>query len=282
MTTPEAPAAKPDPRRPLAWIVHEVRLTGVALQFLTRLPVPLARYEPDWLHASARHFPLVGAAVGLWAGAVLWLAAQWWGPLLAALASMAASAWLTGAFHEDGLADSCDGLGGAVTRERALAIMKDSRLGSYGALGLGLTLALKAAALAALIAVSPLAAALASLLAHGVSRALAVLAMARLPYARDVAQAKAKPLAQPAGAAAPVVAALWSLVLTGLCIGVAPVELAPWRWAVAVVAALGVAALCARWFLRRLGGVTGDTLGALQQWSELAVYLALAAGHAGH
>src|SRR5262249_46954693 len=107
---------------------HELRLVGVAMQFLTRIPVPLRHFDPDWLHASARHFPLVGAMVGICAGAVLWGAAALWPASMAALLSMAATAWLTSAFHEDGLADTCDGLGGATTRERALAIMKDSRL----------------------------------------------------------------------------------------------------------------------------------------------------------
>ena len=262
-------------------LAHELRLIGVALQFLTRVPVRLARFEPEWLHASARHFPLVGAGVGLVAGGTAWLAALCWPPLVAALLSMVATAWLTGAFHEDGLADTCDGLGGAVSRERALEIMKDSRLGSYGALGLGLTLALKAAALAALIGVSPLLAALASLLAHGASRALAVLAMGWLPYAREVAQAKAKPLARPAGVVAPAVACVWLLVLTGLVARLAPAAVDASAWWLCVGAACGVALLCGRWFLRRLGGVTGDTLGALQQWSEWAVYLVLAAALRG-
>lgn len=256
----------------------ELRLVGVAVQFLTRVPVPVRRFEADALHASARHFPLAGAMVGVCAGVVLWGAATWWPAGIAVLLSMAVTAWLTGAFHEDGLADTCDGLGGAVTRERALEIMKDSRLGSYGALGLGLTLALKAAALMALLQLSPAVAVAASVLAHAVSRAAAVMVLAALPYAGDVEQARAKPLAQPARWHAPVVAAAWALVVGGVCGAVTAAQVPALRWLWAMVWACAVAVWCAVWFRRRLGGWTGDTLGAVQQWSELAVYLALAAG----
>lgn len=257
--------------------VRELRLAGVALQFLTRVPVPVKDFDPDRLNASARHFPLVGALVGACAGVVLWGTAAWWPASVAVLLSMAATAWLTGGFHEDGLADTCDGLGGAVTRERALEIMKDSRLGSFGALGLGLTLALKAAALTSLLNVSPALAVAASVMAHGVSRAGAVMVMAVLPYAGDVAHAKAKPLARPTGWCALTISMAWALGVATALGAVVSTHVTPLRWAAAMLCAFAVAALCARWLRRRLGGYTGDTLGATQQWSELAVYLALAA-----
>lgn len=262
-------------------LVHEWRLLMVALQFLTRVPVrvPLqqGRFDPAWLHASARHFPLAGAAVGGFGALVLCGAAALWPapPAIAVLLSMAATVWLTGGFHEDGLADTCDGLGGAVGRERALEIMKDSRLGSYGALGLLLTLALKAAVLCALLAaVGPLATAVAMVLAHGLSRAATVVLLVVLPYGGDPAHAKAKPLAQQVGAGSLAVALGWALLLAAGAVA------AGWPVArvAAVVAAMGlVATVCARWLRRRLGGYTGDGLGATQQWTELAGYLALAA-----
>src|SRR5262245_58591993 len=133
-------------------MTHELRLFFVALQFLTRVPAPRwVGFEPAWLSACVRHFPLVGAGVGLWGAAVLWAALQFWPPMVAALLSLAGTVWLTGAFHEDGLADTCDALGGAVSRERALEIMKDSRIGSYGAIALVLALGLKVALVAALV-----------------------------------------------------------------------------------------------------------------------------------
>lgn len=258
-------------------LAHEIRLVGVALQFLTRVPVPLRGFDAAWLQQSARHFPLVGVGVGGFAAAVLWAASQAWPPLVAVPLSIAATVWLTGGFHEDGLADTCDGLGGAVARERALEIMKDSRLGSYGALGLLLTLALKGAALVVLATRSlPLALA-ACVLAHTLSRCAAVALMAVLPYAGDADHAKAKPLATRIGAGALVVALAWSAACAIVIVLAWPALLAPLRLLLSLAAAAIVAFVCARWFQRRLGGFTGDTLGATQQWSELAIYLALAA-----
>lgn len=274
-------------------LFHEARLAAVALQFLTRVPVRLQQFDPQWLHDSARHFPLIGTAVGAFGAAVL-LAALWaWPPWVAVLLSMAATVWLTGGFHEDGLADTCDALGGAVPRARALEIMKDSRLGSYAALGLGLTLALKAALLVALLAsLGAAGTAAALLLAHGLSRGATVALLAALPYGGDVAHAKAKPLAQQISPAGLVVALGWCGLLV-LALGWAAGQpwgtagpagqppglagLTPVRLASAVAAAALVACMCGRWLLRRLGGYTGDGLGATQQWCELAVYLALAA-----
>ncbi len=264
-------------------LFHEARLATVALQFLTRVPVRLQRFDPQWLHDSARHFPLIGTAVGAFGAAVL-LAALWaWPPWVAVLLSMAATVWLTGGFHEDGLADTCDALGGAVPRARALEIMKDSRLGSYAALGLGLTLALKATLLVALLGrLGAVGTAGALLLAHGLSRGATVALLAALPYGGDVAHAKAKPLAQQIGPAGLVVALGWcaALAVGLLLLGLSLPGLSgftPLRLTMAVAAAALVAWLCGRWLLRRLGGYTGDGLGATQQWCELAVYLALAA-----
>ena len=141
-----------------------MRLFLVALQFLTRLPVRLARFEAAWLNDCVRHFPLVGALVGAAGAAVLIGAAQLWPGWVAAVLALTATVALTGGFHEDGLADTFDALGGVVPRDKALTIMKDSRIGSYGALALGLTLLLRAALLAVL-AVRPTLGAVAALLA---------------------------------------------------------------------------------------------------------------------
>ena len=150
---------------------HEIRLFFIALQFLTRLPAPAwVGYVDAWLHQSVRHFPLAGLLVGLFGTAVLTLALALLPAAVAVLLSMAATIWLTGALHEDGLADTCDGLGGAVSRERALEIMKDSRIGSYGALGLILALGLKAAGLTALVQFHPVLACMALLWGHAASR----------------------------------------------------------------------------------------------------------------
>lgn len=258
-------------------LVHELRLIAVALQFLTRVPVRLARFEPAWLEQCTRHFPLVGAAVGAF-GVLAMTAMHALGasPLLAAVAATAATVWLTGGFHEDGLADTCDGLGGAVDRQRALAIMKDSRLGSYGALGLVLTLAAKIALLAQLLqAHGPGAAAAALLLAQAASRAGAATLLAVLPYAGDAEHAKAKPLARRIAPGGLAVAWGWSALLALALAGpLQPLALpapAAWRAPLALLAVLLLAWRMRAWLKRRLGGFTGDTLGATQQWAELAV-----------
>lgn len=251
-----------------------MRLFLVALQFLTRLPVRLSRFEPAWLNDCVRHFPLVGALVGAAGAAVLVGASQFWPSWVAAVLALAATVALTGGFHEDGLADTFDALGGVVPREKALAIMKDSRIGSYGALALGLSLLLRAALLAVL-ATRPLMGAVAALLAsHALARTAAVGVMVSLPYGGDAEHAKAKPLALAVAPGNFIMALAWcGLLGTGL-----------WAWGLrlerlllALAAAAAVAVLMRQWLQRRLGGYTGDGLGATEQLAEIGVLLAFTA-----
>jgi adenosylcobinamide-GDP ribazoletransferase len=187
-------------------ILREWQRLLMALQFLTRVPVHLAVFDPAELNHSARYFPVIGALVGC-AGALVFAAAALMWPLpIAVLLSMAATVWLTGSFHEDGLADTCDGLGGAVSRERALEIMKDSRIGSYGAIALVLMLGLKAALLNTQGSIVRTACAM--VVAHAVSRAAPVVLLALLRYAGDAEHAKAKPMAQQVQATDVVIALL--------------------------------------------------------------------------
>jgi adenosylcobinamide-GDP ribazoletransferase len=174
---------------------------------------------------------------------------------------------MTGGFHEDGLADTADGLGGGQTRARRLEIMKDSRLGSYGALTLGLTLALRVAALAMLVAVSPWLAAVSLVASHGLGRAAAVGAMALMPYGGDPGMAKeGRPdRASVAGLAVAVLVALWPLALLPVAAGV-----------VGVAAGLAVGAVPAWQAQRLIGGRTGDVLGAVEQMFEVGFLLAVA------
>lgn len=249
--------------------VHELRLFFVALQFFTRLPVPRwVGFEPAWLQSCARYFPLVGLLVGAVAAVVYAAAARVTSPAVAAVLSTLATVVLTGAFHEDGLADTCDALGGHVSRQRALEIMKDSRIGSYGAIALVLVVGLKLAVLAAL---PVLLAVPALLFAHTVSRAMAVVVIRVLPYAGDVAAAKAKPLAQRVRRRE-----VWVALALTAAVGAALVATrAPW-WAPVLLAfslALVGAHACARRWRNRLGGFTGDTLGATQQVTEVLALL---------
>ena len=256
-------------------LLHETRLFLIALQFFTRVPIPAwVGFEPAWLQQCARYFPAVGAVVGLFSAAVFGLALLLFPSMIAALLAITASVWLTGGFHEDGWADTCDGLGGAVSREKALIIMKDSRLGSYGALGLILMLGLKATTLAALADQAPLLAVLLLFWGHMASRLAPLLLMRTLPYAGDAEHAKAKPLATQIGGPSLAAAALMAALLT------LPLLCGPWplgHLLQMIGTQLGAAALVLlwmhRWLRRRLGGYTGDNLGASQQLSELAMLL---------
>lgn len=241
-----------------------LELFFTALGFFTRIPVPRwVPYSPERLNHAARWFPAVGWVVGSIAAASLWLAAQVWPLPVAVLISMAVSIRLTGCFHEDGLADAADGLGGGWEKAQVLAIMKDSRLGTYGAAALGLALAGKFALLCALGADK---AALALLVAHPFSRLCSGSLIRLMDYVREDAQAKAKPLAVRMSNGE------W---LLSLSFGAAPLLLlAPRPACAALVAGSLVTVWWARVLHRRLGGYTGDCLGAAQQLAELACYLA--------
>ena len=256
--------------------VHELRLFFIALQFFTRCPVPRwVGFEPVWLQQCARYFPAVGLVVGSFSAGVLGMTLWLWPAPVAVGLSMAASVWLTGGFHEDGWADTCDGLGGAVSRERALLIMKDSRIGSYGALGLILLLGLKAACLVPLADDSAAAAMLALLWAHCASRAAPVWLLHTMTYAGDAEHAKAKPLATQASGVTAAVALGWVLVLSLLTAWISP-SLVPTLCAAGVVA-VGVTFRLQGWLEKRLGGYTGDNLGACQQLVELSALLVFVA-----
>jgi adenosylcobinamide-GDP ribazoletransferase len=229
------------------------------------------------LRASAAHMPAIGALVGALAaalfGLLLWaLPAVPAAPWVAALASTVWSVWLTGAFHEDGLADLADGLGGSYDRERALEIMKDSRIGSFGSVALVLAFGLKAALLATLAQVDGALAVGALFGAHVSSRLAPLFLIATLPHVGDTPRSKSKPLADAISASALVTGTLWWGGAMALLVG--------WRTEPAWGAALLGTALAALWMRRllqrRLQGFTGDGLGATQQVGEIAFYLGLA------
>jgi adenosylcobinamide-GDP ribazoletransferase len=185
---------------------------------------------------------------------------------VAVILSTAAGIYATGAFHEDGFADMCDGFGGGMTPERVLEIMKDSRIGAYGAIGTICLLALKLTTLSML---PPLAAIGALFVAHPLSRLMATSLIWRLDYAR--AEGKAKPLAQKMSGGEFLLAAVTAIVPA-----LAVVALQWLTWS-ALLAGVGLAAIATIWlarkFVRRIGGYTGDCLGAVQQVSEVMFYL---------
>jgi adenosylcobinamide-GDP ribazoletransferase len=189
---------------------------------------------------------------------------------VAAVLSTAASIYVTGAFHEDGFADACDGFGGGLNPERVLEIMKDSRVGAYGAIGIVCMLGAKCTTLAML---TPGSAITALFLAHPLSRLAAASLIWRMDYAR--AEGKAKPMAQQMSGSEFGIAAVTALLPAALLLLLNAVSLAV---AAASVLACAVAAFwLARLFQRRIGGYTGDCLGAVQQLAEVAVYLTVLA-----
>ena len=237
-----------------------------AVQFLTRLPVPhLESFAPEWLDRGVKYFPLAGLIVGAICGSFCWQRQTLWTGVLPALLAVAAGIAATGAFHEDGFADFFDAMGGT-SQEARLVIMKDSRLGTFGVLALGIAVALKVFALAAL---PPVAAAAALIAAHAGGRFAAISVMAFLPYAGDMSTAKAKPLATNITAFGLGVAA---------CFGLPPTLLLPPSAAlIACVAGFGAAIFMAWRAKRLLAGFTGDVLGAIEQSYEIAFLLAAAA-----
>lgn len=260
-------------------MMHQLRLFFIALQFFTRLPIPRwVGFEQSWLNHASRYFPLVGLVVGAIGAGVYVIAAQWLPAAVAAVLSTAATIYITGAFHEDGFADTCDGMGGGMgggmTKERVLEIMKDSRVGAYGAIGIVCMLGAKLAALASL---PPMAAIGALLLAHPLSRLAATSLIWQMDYAR--AEGKAKPLAVRMSDQEFGIAALTVLLPALALLAFGLLDLA------AIAAGLFAALLATRWlarkFTRRLGGYTGDCLGAVQQLAEVAIYIAVLAtlGH---
>ncbi len=254
----------------------------LAVQFFTRLPVTgrLAAwvgYSPAMLRAASAHFPGVGwlvAAVAMGVYAALWwaLGGQGFAPLVAAVGSTIATVLVTGGFHEDGLADVADGLGGAYERERALTIMKDSRIGAFGAMALVLALAAKLALLAQLGSLGLEVALWALLGAHVLSRLWPLFVVRALPHVGDTATSKSKPLADQITGRALAAAILWCflpLALMYQALGASVLIVS------VLCSALGGAWMLWR-YARRLQGFTGDCLGATQQAAEVGSYLGAA------
>ena len=252
-------------------VVHQVRLFFVALQFFTRLPIPRwIGFDAAWLQHAARYFPLVGLLVAALVGAVYAAAVLCLPQVVAVLLSTAFGILLTGAFHEDGFADVCDGFGGGTTPARVLEIMTDSRVGAYGAIGISMLLALKCATLSYLPWHTVVAA---LLLAHPASRLAATALIVSLHYVRT--ESKAKPLAHQMSQWEFAIAALTSAIPI-FCVG----WIGGLSWSTILVG-IGAIVLATLWlgrmFVRRIGGYTGDCLGTVQQVAEVAFYLGVLA-----
>jgi adenosylcobinamide-GDP ribazoletransferase len=284
----------------------EVRIFLTAIMFLTRIRVPpTVDHSPDYLQAAPRYFPVVGWIVGAISALFYLVAARFISVDAGVMAAMIAGLLVTGAFHEDGFADVCDGFGGGWTKEKILEIMKDSRIGAYGAIGLivllgskfillkelpAFTPSLEPAGFALASAGSGLAAAahgsshwfsgapwnvfydhryiiLAILCAHSLSRLMPVLVMQTATYARagiaDLGKSGAitgKRLSVPG-------------LIAGIVFALAPFAFLSWHFLLVIVPVLYATFELNRYFKRWIGGYTGDSLGTIQQVSEILVYL---------
>ncbi|WP_328189717.1 adenosylcobinamide-GDP ribazoletransferase [Marinobacter sp. OP 3.4] len=239
----------------------------LAVGFLTRIPMPVRiDYSQRLMNQSSLYFPLVGLLLGALYAAAFSLLDAWFPPMVSILLVMVLHLWLTGAFHEDGLADSIDALGGGYTVEKRLAIMKDSRIGTYGTVALVMALGLKAALLLESRHIP-----MALLLAPAVSRLTPLLLMGYLPYVTQSDQSKSKPVADGFSRRRLALAAAFTTVL-GVVASLWHSHLLLW----CLLATLGVALLWGRYLRSQLGGYTGDALGASVVLSELVLLLLMA------
>ncbi|MFY0253370.1 adenosylcobinamide-GDP ribazoletransferase [Chitinophaga sp. 30R24] len=243
------------------------QLLLTAIMFYTRLRIPVnIPYHPDMLNQASRFFPLVGWITGSIMITVIYILGSIAPPMISILLAMITGVWITGAFHEDGFADMCDGFGGGWTKEKILEIMKDSRIGTYGTIGLLLIMALKFLALAEMRLPIVM---LTIISAQPLSRFVALTVVYTHKYVRETSDSKAKPIARGICFSDLLIAALWG-----------------WLPFIIVVAYLQnytllltiPALLLGRWYLVNLmqkwiGGYTGDCLGAIQQVSEAIIYL---------
>lgn len=248
------------------WVREQIRLIHYAVMFYTRIPVPsLSKIDQTVQDHSSRYFPLIGWLVGGLTAIAFILADLFLPHDIAVLISMCFSVWITGAFHEDGLADSCDGLGGGWDKERILNIMKDSRVGTYGLVGLGAVLAMK------FLCLTNLSASLvpyALVLGHVFSRWYSNAFMWKMEYVRLDESSKSKPITKGFKTKDFQFATILS---------VPALFLLPLEYAFSVLGALPFLTYFYVTIKKWLGGYTGDALGAVQQLAEVGIYLGLLA-----
>ncbi|WP_109438567.1 adenosylcobinamide-GDP ribazoletransferase [Aquimarina sp. AU119] len=245
----------------------EIYIFFTALMFFTRIPCPKwVNHDPQYLRLSSKYFPLIGIIVGSIGALIYYGASFLFSTEISLLLSIFATVYATGAFHEDGFADVCDGFGGGWTKEKILLIMKDSRLGTYGTVGLLLILGVKFAALREtntsyipLILIS----------GHSLSRFIATTLIFTHPYVRDAEDSKAKPAAK---------SMTISMLIISSIFGIAPLFFFKNPWIFLTLIPMYVSKMFLAYkFKKWIGGQTGDCAGAVQQLSEVVFYLTIIA-----
>lgn len=248
----------------ISTLKYQLELFWLALGFFSRLPIPQSTpYSESRMNQAGRYFALVGLCLGALCAAVYWLAEGVLGPNVAVVVMMVFSLLLTGAFHEDGLTDMADGIGGGMTLEKRLTIMKDSRIGTYGASALVMALLGKYVLLTELAPLTNVL--LVIVAAYTLSRAVAASLIYDMPYVSDPDASKSKPLANQQSKSELAILAASALV--------------PLLWfdfeLVAVIVGITVIfrIMFKHWLMKRIGGFTGDCLGGAQQIMELLIYM---------
>ncbi len=249
----------------------EIHIFFTALMFYTRIPCPKnIDHNPDYLNKASRYFPLVGWIVGAICFGVYYLSSFVFSQAIAVILSMIAGIFTTGAFHEDGFADVCDGFGGGWTKEKILMIMKDSAIGAYGAIGVVLLFLLKFQVMSELMAVwnrNQFILLLLFVSAHSLSRFAAISIVFTHDYSREDATSKSKPIAQNY---------TWREVAGAFFFGLLPLLILTyfqWQFITVLVPIFLIRYFLARYFQQWIGGYTGDCLGATQQVCEVLFYL---------
>jgi adenosylcobinamide-GDP ribazoletransferase len=245
----------------------EWHIFRTSLFFFTRIPVGgHGEWNQEYVDKATSYLPVIGLLVGGFGGLVFMGSAYLFPQTVAIVLSMVATVLLTGAFHEDGFCDVCDGFGGGYTKEQRLMIMKDSRSGAYAVIGAILLLLLKFSALTSLPAtLIPLI----LITGHTISRTTIIWFVSLYTYARDDNQSKSKPLAK----SLPV-----SRIIISTIAGFLTLLLLPWQPAIAgLIISILTFVIWSRYVVKRLGGYSGDCLGATQQLVEVTFYLAVTA-----
>jgi len=247
----------------------EIHIFFNALMFFTRIPCPKwVVFSTEYLEKSTKYFPLIGIFVGTITAIVFYLTQLLLPASISIVLSMVAGILTTGAFHEDGLADACDGFGGGWTKEKILEIMKDSRIGTYGMVGLTLALLSKYLLSIELSQFSGFYFVNVMLLGHTLSRLNAATVIFLFNYAREDDTSKTKPLAKNM---------TWANFCVAFIIGIIPLILVSIYWSYYIflipIPLVLLMLYLGRYFTKWIGGFTGDCLGSVQQLSELLIYI---------
>ncbi|MFH6987411.1 adenosylcobinamide-GDP ribazoletransferase [Flavobacterium collinsii] len=251
----------------------ELHIFFTCLMFYTRIPCPKnINHDPDYLNKATRYFPFIGWIVGSISFLTFYLSSLFLSTETAVLLAIIASILTTGAFHEDGFADVCDGFGGGWTKEKILLIMKDSAIGAYGAIGLVLLFLLKFKLLAESVSLFTNNIFLIFLLfisAHSLSRLAAISIIFTHEYSRDDASSKSKPIAKKHS---------WKEITGSFFFGLIPLlvfSYFQYKFLLAIIPVFIMRYFLARYFQKWIDGYTGDCLGATQQVCEVIYYLSI-------